>query len=125
MAACNTADYSVHRDRIKNALERGRGSSWVKYGETGEARYYYDKTSVKPLKGFLLVATRRERNSDNYQYDIASVKLNCKTHSLDKVERTGYEDIAGVAVTSSSTLPEHDLAGPSAITDQLTRKLCR
>jgi len=123
--ACNTADYIAHRDRIKAAIERGRGSNWVKYGETGEAGYYFDKTSVKPLKGFVLATTRRERNSDNYHYDIASVKLNCKTHSLDKVERTGYEDIAGVAVKSSSTQPERDLAGPTTATDQLTRKLCR
>ncbi|MBT0666117.1 hypothetical protein KI809_17530 [Geobacter pelophilus] len=125
MAICKSVDYVAHRNSIKSTLERGRNSKWVKYGETGDASYFYDKTNVKPRKGLVSVSIRRERNSNNYQYDLAVAKLNCKKQYLEEIARAGYEDIAGIIVKSGSTVAERDLAGPANVTDQLTRKLCK
>jgi hypothetical protein len=121
---CREEDAAL-RESIKSVKEKNRDKKWLKYGESGDAAYFYDKSSIEQSKEDLRVWTRHEGIDDLQSDEVAQVRINCKKRTIGTIESLIYDEIGNLLKKQQNDDIAMKKAGPGSMEERLIKEICK
>jgi hypothetical protein len=90
--ACGKED-AARRESLRNEREAKREKQWVKFAETGEDSFFYDRPGVVKSGRVLEVWTRRENANDETAFQAVHLRLDCPQNAVGTLESSSYDEM--------------------------------
>jgi tetratricopeptide (TPR) repeat protein len=123
-AVCREEDAAL-RESIKSEKASRRDSKWLKYGESGDTAYFYDKSSMEKSKDDLRVWTRHEGIDDLLSDEVARIRINCQKRTIGTIESQIYDESGNLLSKQHNDDVAIKKAGTGSMEEKLISETCK